>query len=130
VGGPPSEPERWHLTLAFLGDRDEAPVDALARVSWLPFDLHLAGSGSFPGVEWAGVDGDLTALHDLATQVAAACRVQLGTYRPHLTYGRRGRALLPRDYVGPSWTVDSFDLVHIVLSRPVEHQVLQRYASS
>lgn len=92
-----------------------------------PFSLHLAGSGSFPGVEWAGVDGDLAALHDLAGAVSAACRVQQGTYRPHLTYARRGRAQLPSSYTGPPWTVTSFDLVHSTLGTPVRHETLATY---
>jgi len=125
--GRPSAPERWHITLAFLGDRDDDVADALASVSAAPFELHLAGSGSFPGVEWAGVSGDLDALSALAADVAAACRVQQGVYRPHVTIGRRGRVSLPASYVGPSWTVSSFDLVHSTLGRPVVHDVLASF---
>jgi len=126
-GGRPTNPSRWHLTLAFLGDRDEPPLEELLRVTRAPFDLQLAGSGSFPGVEWAGVAGDLAALGALAADVAAACRVQQGVYRPHVTIARRGRAALPPDYSGPPWTVESFDLVHSVLGADAEHQVLERY---
>lgn len=127
IVGRPSDPHRWHLTLAFLGDRDDDVVDALAAVSAAPFELHLAGAGSFPGVEWAGVAGDVDALTSLAADVASACRVQQGVYRPHVTIARRGRAALPRDYVGPSWPVDSFDLVHSILGQPVQHDVLQSF---
>ena len=129
LSGRPTNPDRWHLTLAFLGDRDDEleVMAALARIAHTPFDLQLAGSGSFPGVEWAGVDGDLSALNALAADVATACRVQQGVYRPHLTMARRGRATLPSTYAGPAWTVDSFDLVHSVLGADAEHRVLATF---
>jgi 2'-5' RNA ligase len=129
VGGRSTNPDQWHLTRAFLGDRDDelALLDALAEVAprHRPFELRVAGSGRFPGVEWAGVAGQLGALEGLAADVAQACRVQLGVYRPHITIARRGRAALPVGYVGPTWTVSSFDLVHSALGSAAEHHVLQ-----
>ena len=126
TGGRTTNPEQWHLTLAFLGDRDDEldVLDALTRIEHAPFSLQIAGSGTFPGVEWAGVDGDLTALRELAADVAVACRVPQTVYRPHVTYARRGRAALPRDYLGPAWTVASIDLVHSVLGAGADHRVL------
>jgi 2'-5' RNA ligase len=130
-GGRPTNPEQWHLTLAFLGDRDDDVqlVDALAVVAdaHAPFALHLAGAGHFPGVEWAGVAGDLPALARLAEEVAAACRVQRAAFRPHVTIARRGRTRLRPDYVGPSWVVTGFDLVESRLVRPVEHHLVARF---
>ncbi len=123
--GRPQDPDQWHITLCFIGDRDEPPL--LDQVTATPFELHLAGSGSFPGVEWAGVDGDLPALHDLAASVSAACRVQQGVYRPHVTYSRRGRAALAPTYQGPAWAVASFDLVESVRTHRYEHTVLETY---
>ncbi|MCU1599445.1 MAG: 2-5 ligase [Frankiales bacterium] len=125
LAGRPLDPDQWHLTLAFLGDRDEAPD--LAHVSAAPFELSIAGSGSFPGVEWAGVAGDLAALHELAGAVCVASRVQPGTYRPHITYSRRGRAVLAPTYVGPPWIVGSFDLVESVRTDRYEHHLLGTY---
>lgn len=131
VGGRTGDPHLWHLTLAFLGDRDDeqVPLDELARVAGRhqPFELRVAGSGHFPGVEWAGVDGNLAALTAVAADVAQACRVQQAGYRPHITIARRGRAALPSDYAGPAWQVGSFDLVHSVLGRAVEHRVLETF---
>lgn len=131
VGGRTTNPEQWHLTLAFLGDRDDELeiVDALALVARdrAAFSLHVAGAGDFPGVEWAGIDGDLPALSALAADVAHGCRVQQ-TFRPHVTIARRGRAQLSRDYSGPAWTVESFDLVQSTLGAHAEHQVLERFA--
>ena len=130
ICGRTSNPEQWHLTLAFLGDRDDELdiVDALALVAreHTPFSLRVAGSGHFPGVEWAGVEGDLPALSSLAAEVARACRVQQA-FRPHVTIARRGRVQLSPDYSGPPWTVESFDLVQSTLGAHAEHQVLEQF---
>lgn len=131
AGGRPGNPEQWHLTLAFLGDRDDdlEILGALASVALrhAPLTLQLAGSGSFPGVEWAGVAGDLSPLSELADDVAAACRVQQAAFRPHVTLSRRGRTQLRSDYEGPAWQVTGFDLVESRLVRPVEHRVVEHF---
>jgi 2'-5' RNA ligase len=59
--------ENWHVTLAFLGDVDDAAVPAIAsafcsvlgRASLAPFPLHLSTIGAFPSprrprVLWVG----------------------------------------------------------------------------
>ena len=139
----PSAPQRWHLTLAFLGDIADpaALVPALAEVcaGHAPLDLRLAGSGAFGrgGPVWVGVDGDRAGLTALAGAVAQACRdagveVERRPYRPHLTVGRRGRpdpALLAA-YAGPSWTASEVELVASRLGPPVEHRVLERFPLS
>lgn len=128
-GGRTTEPSRWHLTLAFLGEREDdlAVVDALSALEHAPFSLRLQGSGSFAGVEWVGVGGDLPALQGLAAAVSDACGLPRTTYKPHVTVARRGRALPPADYAGPPWTVTSFDLVQSVLTKPVEHLTLASF---
>ena len=90
-------PEHFHLTLRFIGDIDEATardVDhELGQIVAAPFEMALAGAGSFGGKEpsalWAGVD----APPDLA-RLAAACEraVQRAgltpeprKYKPHVT---------------------------------------------
>jgi 2'-5' RNA ligase len=137
----PSAPERWHLTLAFLGEVADpqrlVPVLAEVGAGTAPLDLRLAGSGAFGrgGPVWVGVEGDLRGLTALAAAVAQACRdagvdVERRPYRPHLTIGRRGRpapALLAA-YVGPSWTASQVELVASRLGPPVEHRVLERFA--
>jgi 2'-5' RNA ligase len=136
----PSAPERWHLTLAFLGEVADpsALVPGLAGVCVrrAPLELRLAGSGAFGrgGPVWVGVNGDRAALSALAGAVAQACRdvgidVERRPYRPHLTVGRRGRPDPARlaAYAGPSWTATEVELVASRLGPPFEHRVLERF---
>ncbi|MGI9093860.1 MAG: RNA 2',3'-cyclic phosphodiesterase [Mycobacteriales bacterium] len=97
-------PERWHITLAFLGEVDDArrsrlePRIAAVAAGSPPLTLRLATAGTFPArstprVLWAGVDGDVGALLTLAAAVqsaAAATRIRVDRRRftPHLTLGR------------------------------------------
>ena len=93
-------PERFHLTLAFLGDVDEQKVgpltDCLRSVAdhTPALDLQLATAGHFDGrVLWLGVCGDVEPLHRLADNVAAAVTdigltLRQKPHRPHLTVAR------------------------------------------
>ena len=135
----PSDPGRWHVTLAFLGEVD-APrrlAGPLAEVcaGTGPLTLRLAGSGAFgrTGPVWVGVAGDVEGLSALALGVAGASRrcgvdVERRAFRPHLTVGRRGHPD-PRTlaaYAGPDWTVGEVELVASHLGRTVRHEVLER----
>jgi 2'-5' RNA ligase len=91
--------------------------------------LRLAGGGRFgsrrrPQVAWAGLDGDVAPLVDLAGRLAEAARslrlpVEDRPFRPHLTLGRwrPGRPAdgdLPErlaDYRGPEWPVTEVRLL-------------------
>ncbi len=85
--------------------------------------LRLAGGGRFgsvrrPQVAWAGLDGDVVPLVELAGRLAHAARglrlpVEDRPFRPHLTLGR-WRPGRPADgtltdrlagYRGPAWPV-------------------------
>lgn len=124
---------RWHVTLAFLGQADAGPVSAsLRQVRAAPFDVALAGSGTFGGrVLWAGVGAGRAELVALAGQVAVACReagvvLEDRPYRPHLTL-RRGRDLDPAPlaaYCGPAFRVGAFSLVE---SRGGQHVEVERF---
>jgi 2'-5' RNA ligase len=135
-----SEPEQWHITLAFLGEVKSPDSlygglrEAAARTP--PFELRLAGSGAFTGARavWAGVAGDLDGLGALASEVQQACRtagvpLERRRFRPHLTIGKTGRidpALLGQ-YDGPPWRVHEVELVHSVLGKQATHTVLERF---
>lgn len=82
-------PERWHLTLAFLGDRD---IDReLSRFTALPSPLsapiRLAGGGKFGTVLWAGVESQAWLGH-LALTVQRKHRCSERRFTPHVTLGR------------------------------------------
>lgn len=91
------EAGHFHLTLRFIGEVDEAiarDIDLeLGRIVAKPFEISLAGTGSFGGREptalWAGVDAPA----DLV-RLAASCESAIRTaglppesrkYRPHVT---------------------------------------------
>ncbi|KAA5831080.1 2'-5' RNA ligase family protein [Saccharopolyspora hirsuta] len=111
-----SAPDRWHLTLCFHGDdadQDEVTERLDRRVARLlttdpaPPRLRLAGSGTFRGVLWIGVE---PATDDDDRALRAAGGDPHG-YRAHLTIarwasGRGDRELLPglfTGYAGPWW---------------------------
>ncbi|WP_436703859.1 RNA 2',3'-cyclic phosphodiesterase [Geodermatophilus sp. CPCC 205761] len=128
-------PDRWHLTLLFLGAVPAGDVDALvagstAAVTGTPaLTLQLAGGGRFgsrrrPQVCWVGVTGDGDALGALAGRLARVARrlglpVEERPFRAHLTLGRwrpgrPGDGDLPdrlADYRGPSWPVTEVELL-------------------
>lgn len=156
VGGPREPgrsvrlqpPERWHVTLAFIGDVPEGhhgrAVDAV-REGWTgqPIGLRVAGGGTFGRgrftVLWAGLAGDLAALGDLADGVRRALRrgrlpYDPKPYRPHLTIARPGDRLTPSElaedrarlnsYEGPQWSVDGIHLVRSHLGPNPRYETL------
>jgi RNA 2',3'-cyclic 3'-phosphodiesterase len=142
--------EAWHVTLAFLGQVDEATAARLlprlerAAGRHQQVRLAFAGAGAFPAatranVLWGGLSGDRRALAQLAESVVAgASRAgapppdKRRRFQPHLTLAR---CRTPADvtelvaaldaYHGQPWTADR---VHLVRSRlgAAEHP---RYSS-
>jgi RNA 2',3'-cyclic 3'-phosphodiesterase len=131
-----SSAEAWHLTLAFLGEVDEALVTGLAtrmeRAAGRhpPQRLAVRGAGAFPRpsratVLWAGIEADRPALEALAGSVAAGARragappaSENRRYRPHLTLARcREPADVADligtldDFAGTPWTATSVSLI-------------------
>jgi len=101
-------PTAIHLTLAFLGNVDEALAPRIAAAllpvaaRHPPIDLAARGIGTFgggrrPRVLWAGLEGQVAALQALQADVEAAL-VPLGyrpeerAFKPHLTLARAREA--------------------------------------
>lgn len=128
-------PTQWHLTLAFMPDVRERSIDELterlhrAAARRHAFDLWIGGAGSFPNaarakVLWAGVDGDLAHLSQLAVGCRAAANkagaeVEGGPFHPHVTLARIGRPFdvskwlrVFESYSGPVWHADHIELIH------------------
>ncbi|WP_030749593.1 RNA 2',3'-cyclic phosphodiesterase [Streptomyces griseus] len=91
----------WHLTLAFMGEVDDAVLpDLRARLARAarrtpPFALRLHGGGHFGHrALWTGVAGDLDVLRLLAERADAAARragipmEEHRRYQAHLTLAR------------------------------------------
>jgi len=91
------EADQLHLTLRFFGEIDEALArdldHELGLIAEAPFELRLAGAGSFGGREptalWAGVEAQ-PALARLASQCEKAARraglpPEPRKFKPHVT---------------------------------------------
>jgi len=100
-----------------------------------PMTLRIAGGGRFgpvrrPQVAWAGLDGDVEPLTELAARLAGVARaldlpVEDRPFRPHLTLGR-WRPRQPADgyltdrlagYRGPEWPVTEVRLLESRLGK-------------
>lgn len=110
----------WHITLAFLGEvRDPAPIPTALLDLPGPFELALAGGGTFDGrVLWVGVGTGQQPLQRLAGAVEDRMRsvgvaLPQRAYVPHLTV-QRGRDLTAtalEAYAGAPWPVRAVELV-------------------
>lgn len=115
-------PERWHITLHFIGN---VPLDGVApaaealAVACEPFELTLQRPQLWPGgiavVRPREVPAALTALHQRLAEAlrALALPVEARAFRPHLTLARRAEdAVLPAEAAPlPRWRVDGYRLV-------------------
>ena len=142
-------PERWHLTLLFLGTVPEERVPRLrealaaAVAGTAPMTLRFAGGGRFgsrrrPQVAWTGVEGDAAPLAELAGRLGRAARrldlaVEDRPFRAHLTLGR-WRPGAPADaevvdrlagYRGPDWPVTAVQLLQSHLGPAPRHDVVE-----
>jgi 2'-5' RNA ligase len=95
-----TDPDGWHMTLAFLGATDPARVPVVGRAltgvagSARPFDLVTGGLGAFPSrgprrVLWYGSADPDGRLHRLARACqSAAGLASVERFRAHLTLAR------------------------------------------
>jgi 2'-5' RNA ligase len=125
--------DRWHVTLAFLGDvpvtRIDTATHALSRA--VAYDdgtspgegatstirVCLAGGGTFGRgrftILWCGLGGDIAALRRLAAGVRTELRrahlpFDRKGFRPHLTISRPGGRVAPRAVAADVATLDAY----------------------
>jgi 2'-5' RNA ligase len=106
--------ETWHITLAFLGELDDAQLAAARQAAQKaallsrPFTLHAAGIGTFggevaPRVIWIGVAGMTRELAATQQQVVNALHAMQVPYEdekrfsPHITLARLRAPLVPSE---------------------------------
>lgn len=126
-GGRPLRPDRYHVTLQFLGEFPvlpeatvEAACEAARTVAFEPFDLVLDRVGGFAAsrVWWLGcseVPAALQRLHDGLGAALAAAGVSVKAhpvFTPHLTIRRNVRRhTRPRPIAPLEWRVEGFVLI-------------------
>ncbi len=100
AGMKPVESDNLHITLAFLGEIDEAKVEnvkaSLDAISALPFEASCRGVGVFPSmnfvrVVWVGIHQGqeaLRLLHMCTSSALAPLGFKKDEFSPHITIGR------------------------------------------
>ncbi|NVK18523.1 MAG: RNA 2',3'-cyclic phosphodiesterase [Methylocystaceae bacterium] len=145
------EPHNMHLTLFFIGEIDEGQAEdlhhGLDKIRFDPFDLYLAELNCFahkhqPSSIWAGVKGDVVALHHLQNKVRGAVEIagieaEKRKYKPHVTIARLKKTPSEQalSYMEAhnvlkteAFTVSRFTLFRSHLTRHgAEYEVLERY---
>lgn len=134
VAGRPLNPHDLHITLAFLGQVDEARlacVEAAAEaISCTPFSLELDRRGAWPGprVAWlapSSVPPDLAGLVDALWQGLAGCGFtrEARPFSPHVTLLRKAGQLPDTELTTAiPWVAESF-----VLAESVSGPAVPRY---
>lgn len=89
-----TDPNNWHITLAFYGEQPDGELDAISAylagvaARSAPMDLHLSGAGSFSGTRlWIGLGGETDALRTLMADCLLDPELR-HRQRAHLTVGR------------------------------------------
>lgn len=141
-GGYLIRPQRYHITLIFLGEdvaaeQEVAAQRAAATVRSEPFTLTLDRAGGFRNRKvpcWLGPQEPPVALAQLFLRLNAALgeasvTPQRATFVPHLTIIRDAKRTLPSTAIEPiPWAVSEFVLIRSALQRqPPEYEVVERY---
>lgn len=137
AGSRPTPPERFHLTLHFLGavarERVPALVQALG-VPCEPFDLRLVRAELWPGgiavLRPASTPPALQDLHARLGQALHALRQATARERlePHVTLARRAQgALPPATMAALRWTVRGHVLVESGLAAQQRYRIVAEY---
>lgn len=137
-----SKPDRYHITLLFLGDTVPAAKEAAARqaaslVRSPPFTLRLDHAGSFRNRQipwWLGareLPAELERLYERLRDAMLRADVTPDRMKfvPHLTVVRDAGKPLPATPITPiEWKVEEFVLVRSRLDRnPVEYELIGRW---
>lgn len=137
-------PERWHVTLLFLGDRTQDDRDLATVIgaglaaTTLAAPLAITGFGRFGSVLWAGVTGAewLVPLHrDLRRRLQP--RGERQRFRAHVTLARARSRRVPTElldrlgsFEGPPWTPAELTLVASTIGPHPRYEVLEGFRFS
>jgi 2'-5' RNA ligase len=141
LGGYLSKPERYHITLFFLGDEvpkevEVAAIKAARHIEAPPFTLRLDQAGGFRNPQipiWLGAGNPPPELEYLEQALRKALAgLPLGRqprFKPHLTVLRSAEKLLRTEAIEPiEWRVDGFVLIRSVTGKgPVRYTELAHY---
>jgi 2'-5' RNA ligase len=137
--------DRWHVTLAFLGDVDTAAQDdlrdRLERVARRhpPVLVGIGRGGRFAQrVLWVAVTGELAPLARAVARAAGKAGIEIEDrpWRGHLTLARArpGRYVDLRDLASslatvasPQWTASTFALIESKLGPNPRHSEVQSW---
>jgi 2'-5' RNA ligase len=95
AGGNFTRPENLHLTLAFIGETNDAAAvrRVIDAVPASPFTLSVGGAGHFGDLYWVGVSRNpaLCALADSLRDglLRAGFAIDTKPFKPHITVGRQ-----------------------------------------
>jgi 2'-5' RNA ligase len=130
-------PRRWHVTVAFLGDRDvDREMERFMRGAVQePAAVKVSGAGRFGPILWLGIEtgGWLAALARTLQQTHHAHERR---FRPHITVGR-GRSPAGRRQVGRAaaelggfasapWMPTEYALVRSTIGPKPQYEVIAR----
>jgi 2'-5' RNA ligase len=136
-------PERWHMTLHFLGAYSELPREridsacvAAQGVRASAFEVTVDRVGHFPhGIGWLGCATTGTPLQALWSELHhALAHARVATqghagFVPHVTVVRDSKPLLPAQAIPPvAWPVREFVLIDSVLGPRSGYRALGRWA--
>lgn len=145
-----SDPDTWHITLAFWAQVPDARYEPLTELleqaagRTQSFPLAVRGGGADPDplvakVLWLGVDDPTDRLHRLAARArTAGHRVGVPAdptaFHPHVTVargrgGHQGRVVQALDtFAGSTWQVDRVHLVESHLGQArAHHRIVESY---
>jgi len=144
-------PDKFHLTLRFIGAVDEPTAQdiavALGDLNVRDFQIHLQGIGVFdpgnrPRSLWAAVKdpAPLQALHEKYNQALRRLQVmeERRKYMPHVSLARLVEVSAPRlvqylesygDFTSPPFQAKEFCLIQSYLTRHgAAYEILESYA--